>query len=187
MKQELIDKMKKTGRIQLTFLSYLDHYKLSIYFILIFLVRVIVILVKIKGGHSYNLTAHNVLTDPFFWCLLIGILFYFIQLPKLKFKIVETSLSRSKLLDIISKTVVDELEGILEINEGDLMIFKTIHLKIHTDGKIQERITIIYDNAVLSGPNRLLLHSMSIGQLKVYGLNKKNINTIIDKINNESL
>jgi hypothetical protein len=74
---------------------------------------------------------------------LIGILFYYIQKNRLKFKEVNTSLNRAELNKIIEK-VAEELEWEIYLKNSKIIVAKT-HPSF-LSGSWGEQITIIFEN-----------------------------------------
>lgn len=177
MKKELINKMKKTGRLKLSFIGYSTHY-LIVLFLFIPMILVLFDLFKLYILESYNgvRTPQEMLevSLPF---AIIGILFFFIQYKRLRFKIIKTELSREKLQEIILKTA-EELEWSPVLNNHDLIVKRT-NPKWWT-GSWGEQITIIFDK------DRILINSICDPDKKAsvvsVGRNKKNENRLIENI-----
>jgi len=176
MKNELIEKMKMTGRLELTFWESLTHY--MIVFAFVFPLAVISI-----NSLSYNADSSISVRTPLEMSLfgvpfaLLGILSYFVQYKRLQFKIVETNLSREKLNELLDRTS-DELEWIPVIKTKDIFIAKTIP-KWWT-GSWGEQITILIDK------ERLMINSICDPEQRTsvtsMGRNKKNVNRLIENI-----
>ena len=113
--------------------------------------------------------------------IILGVVFYKLQSNRLKFKVVQTNLSRQELVDIIEK-VGKELKWYPnEINENYFMA------KTHpsfSSGSWGEQITIIFDtnkvfiNSICDPDKRSSVVSM--------GRNKKNVRRLIEEIETAS-
>lgn len=108
---------------------------------------------------------------------ILALLFYLLQKSRLKFKGVDTTLTREELDPIIEK-VANELEWTLHRNSKKMMTFKTnpsLWL-----GSWGEQITILfYKNRVLVNSICDLQKQSSVAS---YGRNKKNMNRLIEEI-----
>ena len=112
---------------------------------------------------------------------ILGILFYLLQKNRLKFKSVETKLTREE-LDPIFEKVAKELEWTLYVNNKKMIIAKT-HPSFFS-GSWGEQITILFDK------NRILVNSIcdleKRSSVVSMGRNKKNMNRLIDEITKAS-
>ena len=99
----------------------------------------------------------------------------------MKFKVIQTNLSKEKLLEIIKETG-NELEWRTEKKTNDYFI--NVTNPKWCSGSWGERITIIIDN------NRILINSICDPDKKSSvisaGRNKKNVNTLIQNIKKAS-
>jgi hypothetical protein len=108
---------------------------------------------------------------------LIGILFYYIQKNRLKFKEVDTSLNRAELNKIIEK-VAEELEWQIILKNSKRIVAKTY--PSFFSGSWGEQITIIFDN------RKVLVNSICDPDKKSsvvsMGRNKQNEDKLIKEI-----
>jgi hypothetical protein len=181
MKKDWINEMRKTERLKLSFNGFMTHY-LIVLFLFIPLILVAFDFFRLNILDSYN----GVRTPQEMFRVSIpfgamGILFFFIQYNRLRFKVVETVLSREKLQEIIFKTA-KELEWFPVTNTTDLIVSKT-NPKWWT-GSWGEQITIIFDK------DKVLINSICDPDRKSsvvsVGRNKRNVNKLIDNIKNAS-
>lgn len=113
--------------------------------------------------------------------IILGVVFYKLQSNRLKFKVVQTNLSRQELGDIIEK-VGKELKWYPnEINENYFMA-KT-HPSL-SSGSWGEQITIIFDT------NKVFINSIcdpdKTSSVVSMGRNKKNLRRLIEEIETAS-
>ena len=179
MEENIIDAMKRTKRLKLSFWDTLSHYIIALFLLLPIIVTIPdFIEIYILNSYSGFRSSRELLrvNTPF---IILSVLFYFIQYYKLKFKVVETSLSRNKIHDVILKTA-DELDWITEIDNTEMMQFKTY--PSFWSGSWGEQITIVYDS------NRLLINSICDpkSRLSVFSMGRNRRNEIIP-MNNLSL
>lgn len=108
---------------------------------------------------------------------LIGIIFYFIQKRRLRFKEIKTSLNKAQLYKIIEK-VADELEWKIYVKNSKIIIAKT-HPSFFS-GSWGEQITILFEN------KKVLVNSIcdldKKSSVVSMGRNKQNENTLIQEI-----
>lgn len=179
MKKDVIEIMKRTGRLKLSFWAKVTHYMIVL-FLFLPLIFVLFDLYKYFVTNSYSgvRTPQEMLqlSIPF---ALIGIIFAFIQYLRLRFKIIKTTMSKDILVKIIDKTA-DELQWIKLTKEKDLIVFKT-YPKWWT-GSWGEQITVLIDS------DRLLVNSIcdpdNRASVVSAGRNKKHTNRLIENINN---
>jgi hypothetical protein len=177
MEKDLIEIMKKTGRLKLSFWANVTHYMIVLF---LFMPLIFVLFDLVTYSYSGVRTPPEMLqfSIPF---ALIGILFAVIQYLRLRFKIVQTNMTKARLIEIIDKTA-DELEWIKLIKDKDLIVFKT-NPKWWT-GSWGEQITILIDtdrifvNSICDPDNRVSVVSA--------GRNKKHTNRLIENIKNAS-
>lgn len=112
---------------------------------------------------------------------ILGILFYRLQKRRLKFKSIDTKLTRDELDPIIEK-VTKELEWTPFVNNKKIIIAKT-HPSFFS-GSWGEQITILFDK------NRILVNSIcdpdKRSSVVSMGRNKKNMNRLIKEITKAS-
>ncbi|WP_431106806.1 hypothetical protein [Winogradskyella poriferorum] len=112
---------------------------------------------------------------------LIGILFFYLQKNRLKFKEVNTNLNKSELNKIIEK-VAEELEWHLHFSNSKAIVAKT-HPGF-LSGSWGEQITILFDN------RKVLVNSICDPEKKSsvvsMGRNKQNENKLIEEIKKAS-
>jgi hypothetical protein len=181
MKRDWINEMRKTKRLKLSFNDFSTHYLIVLFFF------IPLILVAFDFFKLYILDSYNGVKTPQEMLRAnipfgaIGILFFFIQYNRLRFKIIETVLPREKLQEIIIKTA-EELEWFPVINTTDLIVSKT-NPKWWT-GSWGEQITILFDK------DKILINSIRDPDRKSsvvsMGRNKRNINKLIVNIQNSS-
>jgi hypothetical protein len=181
MKKEWIPVMIKTGKLKMKFTDLLTHYMLVLFLLIPFFLNLFsyfqkYILHNYKGVMSPEEMFRATL--PFG---LVAVVFYFIQKNRLKFKSVETNLTKEKLKEIIRQTA-EELEWHTEVVDDKIIIART-YPKWWT-GSWGEQITIIFDksrimiNSICDPDKRASVVSM--------GRNRKNINKLIENIKNAS-
>jgi hypothetical protein len=177
MKKEWIQLMIENETLKLKFTDLLIHYSIVLFLLFPFVLTLFsfvqkYILHNYKGVRSPE--EMFLATLPFG---IIAIAFYFIQRNKLKFKTVETNLSKEKIKEIIEKTA-KELEWYPLIINERIIIAKT-HPKWWT-GSWGEQITIVFDKS------RLMINSICDPDKKTsvvsMGRNRKNVNTLIENI-----
>lgn len=109
---------------------------------------------------------------------ILGILCYLLQRNKLKFKSIETKLTRTELTEVIER-VAKRLEWIPHIVDEKVIVAKT-HPGFFS-GSWREQITILFDrnsvlvNSICDPDKRPSMVSM--------GRNKRNVNDLIEEIN----
>ena len=112
---------------------------------------------------------------------ILGLLFYRLQKNRLKFKSIETNLTREELDPIIEK-VANELEWTPYLTNKKIIIAKT-HPSFFS-GSWGEQITILFDK------NRILVNSIcdpdKRSSVVSMGRNKKNMNRLIEEIKKAS-
>ncbi|MCU7571618.1 hypothetical protein N4T16_10285 [Riemerella anatipestifer] len=119
------------------------------------------------------------------WCVIIpsilGLLFYRLQKNRLKFKQIETKLTREEIDPIIEK-LATELEWTPYLINEKIIIAKT-HPSFFS-GSWGEQVTILFDK------NRILVNSIcdpdKLSSIVSMGRNKKNMNRLIEEINKAS-
>ena len=108
---------------------------------------------------------------------ILGLLFYRLQKSRLKFKSIDTKLTRDELDPIIEK-VANELEWTSYVINKKIIIAKT-HPSFFS-GSWGEQITILFDK------NRILVNSIcdpdKRSSVVSMGRNKKNMNRLIEEI-----
>ena len=177
MEENIIDAMKRTKRVKLSFWDTLSHYTIAL-FLLLPIIFTIPDFIEIYILNTYSgLRSSGELlrvNAPF---AIFSVLFYFIQYYRLKFKVVITSLSRNDIHDVILKTA-DELNWLKEIDNTEMMRFKTY--PSFWSGSWGEQITIIYDS------NRILISSICDPQNRAsvvsMGRNRKNEITLMKNL-----
>lgn len=112
---------------------------------------------------------------------ILGLLFYRLQKNRLKFKSIDTKLTREELDPIIEK-VANELEWITFVKNKKIVISKTF--PSFFSGSWGEQITILFDK------NRILVNSICDPDKRIsivsMGRNKKNMNRLIEEIKKAS-
>lgn len=112
---------------------------------------------------------------------LLGLLFYRLQRNRLKFKSIDTNLTREEFDPIIEK-VANELEWMPYVANKKVIIAKT-HPGFFS-GSWGEQITILFDK------NRILVNSIcdpdKRSSVVSMGRNKQNMNRLIEEIKNAS-
>ena len=112
---------------------------------------------------------------------ILGLFFYQLQRNRLKFKSIDTKLTRDELNEIIEK-VANELEWRPYVNTKEIIIAKT-HPGFFS-GSWGEQITILFDK------NRILVNSIcdpdKRSSIVSMGRNKKNMDRLSEEILNAS-
>lgn len=121
------------------------------------------------------------ITSGTFWLIilpsLLGILFYYLQKRRLKFKVVSTNLSKSELHKIIDK-VAEELEWQIYSSNSNAIVAKT-HPGF-SSGSWGEQITILFDKSKVLVNSICDLDKQS--SLVSMGRNGQNENKLIEEI-----
>lgn len=181
MKKEWIEIMKRTGRIKLSWWGSFNHY-----FVVLFLFLPMIFLsidgIKylITGEYRGMRTPMEMLSVsiPF---MILGIVFFFFQYKRLKFKTIKTFISRDMVNNAI-KTTATELDWIPEINTKDFKVFKT-NPKWYT-GSWGEQIIVILDN------DKVMVNSICDLDKKTsvvsFGRNRKNMKRLLEEVENAS-
>ena len=173
--------MIETEKLKMKFTDLLTHYLIVFYLMIPLSMNLFsyfqkYILHNYKGVRSPEEMFRATLPIGF-----IAVIFYFIQKNKLKFKSVETKLSKEKLKEIIEQTA-KELEWHPKIIDDKLIIAKT-YPKWWT-GSWGEQITIIIDQS------RIMINSICDPDKRVsivsMGRNRQNMNKLIDNIKTAS-
>jgi hypothetical protein len=167
------------NELQLSFWGAVNHYGI-VWFLCIY--PVVFLLFQLID--TINRTSRT-LREAELWFIVLppflALFFYFIQRDKLKFKSVDTSLSKPELDKIIRK-VGKELGWIITTNNKNVVIAKTIPTFL--SGSWGEQITIIIDQ------NRILVNSIcdlnQPSSIASFGRNKKNMKTLIRAIESSS-
>lgn len=169
--------MKKTERVKLSFWDSFTHYFIVL-FLFLPLIFSLIDLVKFSlNGFSGVRTPQELflVNLPFAF---IGILFYYIQYNRLKFKVLTIDLPNDIIQNLIKNTA-QELEWRPEINTKYFKTYKT-YPKLIT-GSWGEKITIIIDN------DRIMINSICDPEKRAsvvsVGRNRKNMKVLIDKLN----
>ena len=112
---------------------------------------------------------------------ILGLLFYRLQKKRLKFKHIDTKLTREEIEPIIEK-VANELEWIPFVKNKKIIIAKTF--PSFFSGSWGEQITILFDE------NRILVNSIcdpkQRSSVVSMGRNKKNMKRLIEEIKKAS-
>ena len=169
----------QTNKLKLSFWDKVSHFGIVGF---LFLIPLMFVFFHLKD--AINGTPKSLKEGEIYFLLiptLLGLLFYKVQLDRLKFKEVHTMLSRKELADIIEK-VGTELKWHPEEISDDIVIAKT-HPSFFS-GSWGEQITILF------GKNKVLVNSICDPDQKSsvvsMGRNKKNINTLVKEIESAS-
>ncbi len=181
MKKEWIPIMIETGQLKLKLLELLTHYMIVIFLSIPFLMSLYSIIQK-HFLDNYtgvrNPEEMIVATSPFG---ILAIFFFFIQRNRLKFKSVETKMSKDKIKEVIEMTA-KQLDWNPVIIDSRLVVAKT-HPHLLT-GSWGEQITIIIEK------NKIMINSIcdpdKMSSVVSFGRNRKNIRTFIENIKNAS-
>jgi len=181
MDKELIEIMKRTGRIKLSWWDTLTHYLIVLFLLLPFLfLSFDWIKYLITGEYTGVKTFKEMflVNIPF---MILAVTFYFIQYKRLNFKSIRTSLSHDLTQKAI-ETTATELDWIPFINTKYYKVFKTFP-KWYT-GSWGEQITVILDK------DKVMISSICDPDKRAsvvsVGRNRKNMRCLIDKIENAS-
>jgi len=135
---------------------------------------------------DYFKNSFKPLTSGEIWFIIIptvlGILLFYLQKSRLKFKEVHTNLNKSQLNNIIEK-VAEELEWHIHTSNSKAIVART-HPGF-SSGSLGEQITILFDH------NKVLVNSIcdpnKKSSLISLGRNGQNETTLIENIKNASL
>lgn len=179
MTDQQIDQSIETNKLKLTNWEKLTHYGLVGYFFLVPTIALFLCFVDLVNGTTKRLNSEMFLLVivPF----IFGLLFYRLQRNRLKFKIVETSLTRDELDEIIHQVSTELKWTILTTNKR---IIEAKTFPSFFSGSWGEQITILFDN------KRVLVNSIcdldKQSSVVSMGRNKKNTNRLIDEIEKAS-
>ena len=175
MTKEQIKYSIETGKMKLGNWDKLTHYGIVGF---MFIIPTMFIFFHLKAyfqGASKPFQAGEI------WIMIIpsilGLLFYWLQKNRLKFKSIDTKLTRFELDPVIEK-VANELEWIVYVKNKKLVIAKT--QPSFFSGSWGEQITILFDE------NRILVNSIcdpsKRSSVVSMGRNNKNMNRLIEEI-----
>lgn len=175
MTNEQIKYSIETGEMKLGNWNKLTHYGIVGF---LFLIPAMLLFFHLK---DYFQGAPRPFQEVEIWFMIIpsilGLLFYLFQKNRLKFKSIDTELTREELGPIIEK-VANELEWTPYVANKKMIIIKT-HPSFFS-GSWGEQITILFDN------NRILVNSIcdpeKQSSIVSMGRNKKNTNRLIQEI-----
>lgn len=179
MTKEQWQRSLQTKKLQLPFWDRLSHFGIVFFTLFIPLANLSLYLKGIiyKSPKAFTDDTLYITIIP----TIVAFAFYKIQSAKLKFKEIETSLSRQQLNDIIEK-VSTELEWDQVKNNKHIIVAKT-HPPL-LSGSWGEQITILFDK------NKVLLNSIcdpdKRSSVVSMGRNKQNVNKLIEEINSAS-
>ena len=169
----------QTNKLQLSFWEKTSHFGIVGFLLLIPLTFLSFHLKDALNGTPVQLKTDEIpflIVPP-----IIALLFYKLQVNRLKFKEIHTSLSREELYIIIEKTG-KELKWYPQKINNDFIIAKT-HPSFFS-GSWGEQIIILFDT------NRILVNSIcdpdQKGSLVSMGRNKKNVTRLTEEILNAS-
>lgn len=174
-----IDKSIERNELILTSSNKFTHYGIVVRIIIIPLVGLTFCFVDLINGTLKRFTS------DMFWLIIVssafGLIFYRLQKNRLKFRIVETTLNREELHNIIQQ-VAKDLKWTIITSKNRIVEAKTFPSFL--SGSWGEQITILFDN------NRVLVNSIcdleKPSSVVSMGRNKRNLNTLIEKIENEN-
>ncbi len=179
MTNEQIKYSLATQELKLSFWEKTSHYLLVIYMLITPILYGFLYIKDYIEGVTHEFRFGEILIIVI--TSLIGIFIYKIQRNRLKFKVVNTMLSKETIVEVIEK-VAKKLEWYPQFIDDKVFIAIT-HPKFRS-GSWGEQITILFDN------NRLLVNSIcdpnKNAAIFSMGRNKKNENSIIEEINNYS-
>ncbi|OYU78922.1 MAG: hypothetical protein CFE23_16400 [Flavobacterium sp. BFFFF1] len=173
--------MIETKKLKLKFADLLTHYLIVLFCMIPFFLTLYSFVEKyILHNYTGVRSPEEMLVASSIFGL-IGIAFFFVQKSKLKFKIIETNLSKENLKEIINRTA-NELEWHTEIANDKIIVAKT-HPKWWT-GSWGERITIVFDKS------SVMINSICDPSKKAsvasFGRNRKNVNRLLENISTAS-
>lgn len=181
MKKEWIPIMIETGKLKLKLMELLTHYMIVIFLLIPFILNMYSLIQKHLLDNYTGVRSPEemlVATSPFG---IIAIFFFFIQRNRLKFKLVETTISKEKIKEVIEMTS-KQLDWNPVIIDSRLFVAKT-HPHLLT-GSWGEQITIIIER------NKILINSIcdpdKMSSVVSFGRNRKNIRAFIENIRNAS-
>lgn len=177
MGEDLLEKSKVTGELQLDFGDKLTHFSIVIFsFAFAFFVPLMVLLYQLfdpAGIKNYGVLWFS----PIFAA--VGLIFYFIQKKRLKLTSIKTNISKGDFDKIIEK-ISGKYRWQLLTNNSKVVIAKTPF----SGSSWGEQITIIFNG------NSLLVNSICDPDKRTsvasYGKNAQNVQLIIKAINSHS-
>lgn len=175
MTNEQIQYSIETGELKLGNWDKFTHYGIVGF---LFIIPAMIIFFHTK---DYFLGISRPFREVEIWFMIIpsilGLLFYRLQKNRLKFKHIETKLTREEIDPIIEK-VVNELEWTPYLINEKIIIAKT-HPSFFS-GSWGEQVTILFDK------NRILVNSIcdpdKPSSVVSFGRNKKNMDRLIEEI-----
>jgi hypothetical protein len=179
MTEQQIDQCLETKELKLSAWGKFEHYSIVGF---LFFIPIVIIFFYIKDILGGNMSGFG---GGIFLFLIVpsvlGILFYRLQRNRLKFKSVDTNLTRNELNNIINQVSL-ELKWTIITNNERIIEAKTF--PSFFSGSWGEQITILFDN------KRLLVNSIcdpdKQSSVVSMGRNNKNINKLIDEIKKAS-
>lgn len=176
MTSQQIKRSIETGELQLSSGQKFTHYSIVFFFTLIPLVWIAMIVYNYIIGKApfFDEILMYFMTIP----IILVLLFYIIQKRKLKFTIIETTLTRDELNSIIAN-VAQRLEWMTFNNNKSFYIAKTYPGFL--SGSWGEQITILFDK------NKLLINSICDPDkisIVSMGRNRTHVTTLIEEIKN---
>ncbi len=177
MENDLIKKSIETGELQLEYWDKINHFSIVLYsFAFAIFVPLMVLFYQIYDPVS-NKNYGVLWFSPI--CIIVGIVFYFIQNNRLKLTSIKTNINKEEFSEIIEK-ISKKYGWQLSINTLKVIIAKTPF-----SGKSWgEQVTIIFDG------DNLLVNSICDPDKKTsvisYGRNAQNIRLIAKRINRYS-
>lgn len=167
----------KSNELQLNNWGKITHYGIVVFFLFIASLQVLFYLVAFFNGSSNDVVGFRIII--FLIPLILGFLFYRLQKNRLKFKMIETNLTRNE-LDVIIKNVATELKWNIISDSKKIVEAKTF--PSFFSGSWGEQITILFDD------NRILINSIcdldQKSSITSMGRNKRNINKLSEAIEN---
>lgn len=180
MTEEQIKICINKNKLQLSFWDKFSHYGIVGF---LFFIPSMFIFFHLKDW-GYGTTKPFFVGELFFLVIptILGIMFYKLQSNRLKFKVIQTNLSRQQLDEIIEK-VGNELKWYPEKKDNNNIFTAKTHPSFFS-GSWGEQITIIFDN------NKLLINSIcdldKRSSVVSMGRNRKNVRRLIEEIETAS-
>lgn len=179
MTDEQIQFAIQSGRLKLNTWDKITHYGFVVF------LGTIPMVFAVIHGVNFAQGSPKALREGEIWFMVVpsilGLLFYFIQKNRLKFKVIHTELTREELEPIIEKAA-NELEWTPYMVNEKVIVAKT-HPSFFS-GSWGEQITLVFDR------DRILVNSISDpdkpSAIVSMGRNKLHVKTLIDEIMNAS-
>ncbi|MDB5030399.1 hypothetical protein [Mucilaginibacter sp.] len=175
MTEEQYNKSINTQELQLTVSKKLSHFSIVLFCLFVCIILPVIHAIKYFQGDQSPFMSGEILIIII--PAIIGLLFYWLQKSRLKFKIITTSLTRANLIDIIN-LVGKQLEWSISHPSHNEVLARTN--PSFFSGSWGEQVTVLfYGDEVLINSVCDLNKQTSVVS---FGRNRKNVETLINAI-----